>query len=73
MRRVENLTTFMCRLSSNLGASTSWKFLGLSRPVMELLYLLKAVLVLRFYMVQFWKYQIIVWKVNLIWTDRRRL
>jgi len=29
----------MCRLSWNLGASTSWNHLGLSRPVMGLLYL----------------------------------
>jgi len=29
----------MCRLSWNLGASTSWNPLGLSRPVMGLLYL----------------------------------
>jgi len=29
----------MCRLSWNLGASTSWKPQGLSRPVMGLLYL----------------------------------
>jgi hypothetical protein len=34
----DNLTTFMCRLSRNLGASTSWNPKGLSRPVMELLY-----------------------------------
>ena len=34
-----DLTTFMCRLSSNLGASTSWNPQGLSRPVMGLLYL----------------------------------
>ena len=34
-----NLTTFMCRLSWNLGASTSWNPQGLSRPVMGLLYL----------------------------------
>jgi len=40
MRRADNLTTFMCLLSWNLGASTSWNPLGLSRPVMELLYLL---------------------------------
>jgi hypothetical protein len=33
-------TTFMCRLSRNLGASTSWNPLGLSRPAMGLLYLL---------------------------------
>ena len=30
----DNLTTFMCRLSWNLGASTSWKPHGLSRIVM---------------------------------------
>ena len=36
----DNLTTFMCRLSWNLGASTSWNPQGLSRPVMGLLYLL---------------------------------
>jgi len=37
--RADNLTTFMCRLSLNLGASTSWNPQGLSRPVMGLLYL----------------------------------
>jgi len=35
----DNLTAFMCRLSLNLGASTSWNPQGLSRPVMGLLYL----------------------------------
>jgi hypothetical protein len=35
----DNLTTFLCRLSRNLGASTSWIPQGLSRPVMGLLYL----------------------------------
>jgi hypothetical protein len=30
----DNLTTFMCRLSRNLGASTSWNPKGLLRPVM---------------------------------------
>ena len=39
MRRADNLTTFMCRLSWNLGASTSWNPQGLSRSVMGLLYL----------------------------------
>jgi hypothetical protein len=34
----DNPTTFMCRLSRNLGASTSWNPKGLSRPVMGLLY-----------------------------------
>ena len=42
MRRADNLTTFMCRLSWNLGASTSWNPQGLSRPVMGLLYLLSS-------------------------------
>jgi hypothetical protein len=36
--RADNLTTFMCRLSRILGASTSWNPKGLSRPVMGLLY-----------------------------------
>jgi hypothetical protein len=39
MRRADNLTTFMYRLSINLGASTFWNPKGLSRPVMGLLYL----------------------------------
>jgi hypothetical protein len=39
VHRADNLTTFMCRLSLNLGASTSWDPQGLSRPVMGLLYL----------------------------------
>ena len=39
MRRPDNLTTFVCRSSWNLGASTSWNPLGLSNPVMGLLYL----------------------------------
>jgi len=29
MRRADNLTTFMCRLSRNLGASNSWNPIGL--------------------------------------------
>jgi hypothetical protein len=33
----DNLTTFMCRWSWNLGASTSWNPKGLSRPVMGLM------------------------------------
>jgi hypothetical protein len=39
VRRADNLTIFMCRLSRNLGASTSWNPVGLSRPVMGLLFL----------------------------------
>jgi len=39
MRKADNLITFMCRSSWNLGASTSWNPQGLSRPVMGLLYL----------------------------------
>jgi hypothetical protein len=39
VRRADNLTTFVCRLSWNLRASTSWNPQGLSRPVMGLLYL----------------------------------
>jgi len=37
VRRADNLTTFMCPLSWNLGASASWNTQGLSRPVMGLL------------------------------------
>ena len=39
-RRTDNLTTFMCRLSWNIGASSSWNPQGLSRLVQGLLYLL---------------------------------
>jgi hypothetical protein len=39
VRRADNLTTFMYLLSWNLGGSTSWNPLGLSRTVMGLLYL----------------------------------
>ena len=40
MRKADNLATFMCRLSWNLGALTSWNPQGLPRPVMGLLYLI---------------------------------
>jgi hypothetical protein len=36
--RLTTLPTSMCRLSWNLGASTTWNPQGLSRPVMGLLY-----------------------------------
>jgi len=42
--RADNLTTFMCRFSCNLGASTSWNPQGLSRPVMGLLYLYLSII-----------------------------
>ena len=38
VRRADKLTTFMCRLSWNLQASTYWNPEDLSRPVMRLLY-----------------------------------
>jgi hypothetical protein len=41
----DNLTTFMCWLSWNLGASTHWNPQDLSRPVMGLLYHLGHVVV----------------------------
>ena len=40
VRRADNTTTFMCRLSWNLEASASWNPQGLCRPVMGLVYLL---------------------------------
>jgi hypothetical protein len=39
VRRADNLTTSMCRLSRNSGASTSWNPKGLSRPAAGKLYL----------------------------------
>jgi hypothetical protein len=39
VHRADNLATFMCRLSWNLGASAFWNLQGASRPVMGLLYL----------------------------------
>jgi hypothetical protein len=36
VRRAENLTIFMCRLSLNLGASNSWNPMDLSKPVIAL-------------------------------------
>jgi hypothetical protein len=39
VRRADNLTTFLCRLSKISGASTSWNPNGLSRPVAGKLYL----------------------------------
>ena len=38
MRKADNPTTFMCRLSSNMGASASWNPQGLPGTVMGLLY-----------------------------------
>jgi hypothetical protein len=55
--RADNLTTFICRLSRNLGASTSWNPKGLSRPVMGLLYRLAC----RFYNIQCKNYAHILW------------
>jgi len=49
VRRADNLTTFMCRLSRILGASTSWTPQGLSRPVMGLLYLISLVYAINCY------------------------
>ena len=39
VHKADNLTTFLCRLSWNLGTLTSWNPLGHSRPVTGLLYL----------------------------------
>jgi hypothetical protein len=39
MHRTDNLTTFMCRLSRNSGASTSGNLKDLARPVAGKLYL----------------------------------
>ena len=39
VRKADNLTTFMCRLSRNLSASNYWNAQGLSRAVQDLSYL----------------------------------
>jgi hypothetical protein len=44
--RADNFTTFMCRLSLNLRASTSRNPLGLSRTVMGLLVLYTHIIIL---------------------------
>jgi hypothetical protein len=59
----DNLTTFMCRLSRNLGAPISWKPVGLSRPVMGELYLYLLVRVTAKKLDQKVKLLIYTWKV----------
>jgi len=54
VRRADNPSTFMCRLSWNLGASTSWNPKGLSWPVMGLLYPLYIAYDLHFWIAN-WK------------------
>ena len=51
--RCVGLTTFICLLSRNVGASNSWNPQGLSRPVMGLLYLAFII--------------IIIWHYNPLW------
>jgi len=38
VRRADNITTFLCRLSWSLGASASWNSQGLSRLVLGMFY-----------------------------------
>ena len=38
MLRLDKVNTSMCRTSGNMGAATSWKLRGLSRPVYRQLY-----------------------------------
>jgi len=45
VRRADNRITSMCRLSLNLGTSTSWSSQGLSRPVQDCLLSTKATFV----------------------------
>jgi hypothetical protein len=54
VRRADNLTTFMCRVSWNLGASASWNPQGLFRCVMGLLYLYLTYYRLRVRVVKTW-------------------
>jgi len=48
VRMADNLTTSMCRLSWNMGASNSWNPQNLPRPVMGLPYLLPVLCILFF-------------------------
>jgi hypothetical protein len=43
VRRADNLTTFTCRVSWNMGASTSWNPLGQSRPLIAFPYISRYV------------------------------
>jgi hypothetical protein len=42
----DSLTTFKCRISRNLIASTSWNPHDLPRPVMGLLYLITVIIIM---------------------------
>jgi len=65
--RADNLTTFMWRLSSNLGASNSWNPQGLSRPVMGLLYLLSTAEVI-YYQMRYCAMHFYHWWVKSNWS-----
>ena len=57
VNRADNLTTFMCQFSWNLGASTSSKTQGMYRPLMWLFYLylkFRVKLWIETYFVQLW-------------------
>jgi len=59
VRKADNLTTFMCRLSWNLGASASWSPQGLSRPGMGLLFISRT----KFYciLIRLQNHKILIW------------
>jgi hypothetical protein len=67
----DNLTTFMCRLSRNLGASISWNPKDLSRPVMGLLYLYLRVYVLKIILFKVINNIIIPFTVTQHYTDEK--
>jgi hypothetical protein len=69
MRRADTLTTFMCRLSWNLGASAAWNLQGLSRPVMGFLYLYIIHLSSTLYNFNIWQRR---WIKCLSWLQVRR-
>jgi len=61
VRRAYKLTTFMCRMSRNLEAPTSWNPHGLSRLVMELLYLyLYSLLLILLRILQNFKFYVVI-------------
>jgi hypothetical protein len=62
--RVDNIVTLICRLSWNLGASTSWNPQGLPRPVQGLLYLYILHITI-FYRV------LSAWHISVLWSFSR--
>jgi hypothetical protein len=73
LRRADNLATFMCRLSWNLEASTSWNPQGLSRPVMGLLFFFANTGLVMSLSLRLYKMIFVVHEISLRVTEWRNL